>query len=78
LRTVRRPGPFERPGRSGTRGRRQEVLDVLRFKLGALFGFALGWAVGSGRASEFFEQLRARDNRVVGESGSGAWLDRTA
>jgi hypothetical protein len=51
---------------------------VLRFKLGALFGFALGWAVGSGRANEFFDQLRSRDNRVVGEAGSGAWLDRTA
>jgi hypothetical protein len=53
---------------------------VLRFKLGALFGFALGWAVGSGRANEFFEQLRERApaGRRVGETRSGAWLDRTA
>jgi hypothetical protein len=51
---------------------------VLRFKLGALVGFALGWAVGSGRASEFFEQLRAPDERRVSDSASGAWLDRTA
>jgi len=51
---------------------------VLRFKLGALFGFALGWAVGSGRAKEFLEQLRAPSDRRVGETGSGAWLDRTA
>jgi len=51
---------------------------VLRFKLGALFGFALGWAVGSGRANEFFQQMRAPADERVGGSGSGAWLDRTA
>jgi hypothetical protein len=51
---------------------------VLRFKLGALFGFALGWAVGSGRANEFLEQLRAPADRRIGDAGNGAWLDRTA
>jgi hypothetical protein len=51
---------------------------VLRFKLGALFGFALGWAVGSGRANQFLEQLRAPADDRVGGSESGAWLDRTA
>jgi hypothetical protein len=56
----------------------QEVFVVLRFKLGALFGFALGWAVGSGRANEFFQQMRAPADERVGGSGSGAWLDRTA
>jgi hypothetical protein len=69
--------PFERTARPGREGETGGI-DVLRFKLGALFGFALGWAVGSGRANEFLEQLRAPADRRVGESGSGAWLDRTA
>jgi hypothetical protein len=51
---------------------------VLKFKLGGLLGFALGWAVGSGRAGEFLDQLRGPADRRVGESGTGPWLDRTA
>ncbi len=42
---------------------------MLRFKLGALFGFALGWAVGSGRANQFLEQLRAPADRPCGRIG---------
>jgi hypothetical protein len=30
---------------------------MLRFKLGALIGFAIGWAVGSGRAAEFWNEI---------------------
>jgi hypothetical protein len=33
---------------------------MVKFKLGALFGFAAGWAVGSGRAAEFWEQVQRR------------------
>lgn len=30
---------------------------MLRFKLGALIGFGIGWAVGSGRAAEFWNEI---------------------
>ncbi|HKA03781.1 MAG TPA: hypothetical protein VKD67_05610 [Acidimicrobiales bacterium] len=33
---------------------------MLKFKMGALLGFAAGWAVGSGRASEFWDQVQRR------------------
>ena len=32
---------------------------MLRFKLGAILGFAAGWAVGSGRANEMWQRMRA-------------------
>jgi hypothetical protein len=30
---------------------------MLKFKLGVLIGFALGWAVGTGRAEEFWKEF---------------------
>ena len=33
---------------------------MLRFKLGAMLGFAAGWLVASGKASEWWQQLRSR------------------
>jgi hypothetical protein len=39
---------------------------MLRFKLGALIGFGIGWAVGSGRAAEFWNEI----------SGSGGGASR--
>jgi len=35
---------------------------MVKFKLGALLGFAAGWAVGSGRAAEFWEQVQRRSS----------------
>jgi hypothetical protein len=29
-----------------------------KFKLGAIVGFVVGWAVGSGRAAELWDQLQ--------------------
>ena len=31
---------------------------MLKMKLGALLGFAAGWAVGSGKAKQFWEELQ--------------------
>ena len=36
---------------------------MLRFKLGAILGFAAGWAVGSGRAIEMWQRLRSNRRR---------------
>jgi hypothetical protein len=33
---------------------------MFKFKMGALLGFAAGWAVGSGRAAEFWDQIQRR------------------
>jgi hypothetical protein len=33
---------------------------MLKFKLGVLLGFAAGWAVGSGRAAELWDQIQRR------------------
>jgi hypothetical protein len=33
---------------------------MLRFKLGLMAGFAIGWAVGSGKAASMMEELRQR------------------
>jgi hypothetical protein len=33
-------------------------VEMLKFKVGVLLGFALGWAVGSGRASEFWDRIQ--------------------
>ncbi len=33
---------------------------MLRMKLGALLGFALGWAVGTGKAKQFWEELQGK------------------
>jgi len=35
---------------------------MLRFKLGAIIGFLAGWAVGSGKAAELVERMRASAN----------------
>jgi hypothetical protein len=33
---------------------------MLKMKLGALFGFAVGWAVGSGKAKQFWEEFQGK------------------
>ena len=33
---------------------------MMRFKIGALVGLAVGWAVGSGWAAETWQRLRSR------------------
>jgi len=33
---------------------------MLKMKLGALLGFAIGWAVGSGKAKEYWEELQGK------------------
>jgi hypothetical protein len=50
---------------------------MTRFKLALLLGFALGWAVGSGRAQELWRQVRhSADDRLATSptlaSGSGS------
>jgi len=37
-----------------------EVTTMMRFKLGLLLGFGAGWAVGSGRAAEFWHDVQQR------------------
>jgi hypothetical protein len=37
-----------------------EVANMLKFKLGLLLGFGAGWAVGSGRAADFWSQVQER------------------
>jgi hypothetical protein len=32
---------------------------MLKFKLGAILGFLAGWAVGSGKAAELVQRMRA-------------------
>jgi hypothetical protein len=42
---------------------------MMRFKLGLLLGFGAGWAVGSGRASEFWREVQDRaSTRTAGRS----------
>jgi hypothetical protein len=41
---------------------------MTKFKLGAMIGFGVGWAVGSGRAAELWDQLQKSMTR--NESGS--------
>ena len=43
---------------------------MLKFKLGVILGFAAGWAVGSGRAMEMWQQMRV--SRGAGTPGSVA------
>ena len=43
---------------------------MLKFKFGVILGFAAGWAVGSGRAIEMWQQLRM--SRGAGSPGSVA------
>jgi hypothetical protein len=43
-----------------------EVSTMLRFKLGALIGFGIGWAVGSGRAAEFWNDFRGTSRPQAG------------
>jgi hypothetical protein len=33
---------------------------MLKMKLGALLGFAAGWAVGTGKAKQFWEELQGK------------------
>jgi hypothetical protein len=51
---------------------------VLKFQLGGLLGFALGWAVGSGRATELWEQLRGPADGRATRTSTGSRLDRSA
>jgi hypothetical protein len=39
---------------------------VTRFKLALLLGFALGWAVGSGRAQELWQRMRGAQEERFG------------
>jgi hypothetical protein len=41
---------------------------MTRFKLALLLGFALGWAVGSGRAQEFWQRMRSAAAERSGSS----------
>jgi hypothetical protein len=50
---------------------------VLKMKLGAIFGFALGWLVGSGRAAELWDQFQGSTGRKPVPTPSTP-LDRTA
>jgi hypothetical protein len=50
---------------------------VLKMKLGAIFGFALGWLVGSGRAAELWDQFQGSTGRKPVSTPSTP-LDRTA
>ena len=47
---------------------------MLKFKVGLMFGFALGWAVGSGKAKQFWEDMQGkpatRPARPFGEPSS--------
>jgi hypothetical protein len=44
---------------------------MTRFKLALLLGFALGWAVGSGRAQELWQRMRtAAEERSGGSMSS--------
>ena len=48
---------------------------MLKMKLGALLGFAVGWAVGTGKAKQFWEELQ--DKQASGSaSASGPILAR--
>jgi hypothetical protein len=50
---------------------------MLRFKLGALMGFGLGWLVGTGRAAKLWDEFQGS---AVGrkQSGTGAVTDHLA
>jgi hypothetical protein len=49
-----------------------EVRTMIKFKLGLLLGFAAGWAVGSGKARELFDQARqSATSKTASKSGSG-------
>jgi hypothetical protein len=50
---------------------------VLKLKLGAMFGFALGWLVGSGRAAELWDQFQGNSGRKPVPTPTTP-LDRTA
>ena len=40
---------------------------MLKMKLGALLGFAAGWAVGSGKAKQFWEELQGKSRPARGD-----------
>jgi hypothetical protein len=39
---------------------------MMRFKLGLLLGFGAGWAVGTGRAAEFWREVQDRASSRTG------------
>jgi hypothetical protein len=41
---------------------------MLKFKLGLLLGFAAGWAVGTGRAAELWDQMQRGAGRRVDDA----------
>jgi hypothetical protein len=46
---------------------------MLKFKLGAVLGFAAGWAVGTGRAAALWDQIqRAAGQRAEGTAPAGS------
>jgi hypothetical protein len=45
---------------------------MTRFKLALVLGFALGWAVGSGRAQELLQRLRSAAEKRSGGSMSSS------
>ncbi len=47
---------------------------MLKMKLGALLGFAAGWAVGTGKAKEFWEELQGKQ---ATRSATAAQHDRS-
>jgi hypothetical protein len=45
---------------------------MLKFKVGALLGFGIGWAVGSGKAAAFWEDIRkSAENRRASSGARG-------
>jgi hypothetical protein len=50
---------------------------MMRFKLGALLGFAAGWAVGSGRAAEFWEEVQRRSSNRTSSAAATNGSDRS-
>jgi hypothetical protein len=50
---------------------------MLKFKLGALIGFAVGWMVGTGRAAKLWDEFQHTAVRRK-ETGPGAVTDDLA
>jgi hypothetical protein len=48
---------------------------MLKMKLGALLGFAVGWAVGSGKAKQFWEEFQGKSTT---RPATGPQRDHTA
>jgi hypothetical protein len=43
-----------------------EVTNMMKFKMGLLLGFGAGWAVGTGRAAEFWREVQDRASTRTG------------